>query len=52
MMMKVHGEIEVETRLPTSSIPRVSMRMKVGGSHTIQDIAVDQRAGSADKGLI
>ena len=41
--MRVSGEIEVETRLPTSSIPRVSMRLKVGNSHQIEDVVVDPR---------
>ena len=39
--MKVKGEIEVETRLPTSTIPRLSMRLKVGGNHQIEELYVD-----------
>jgi hypothetical protein len=48
--MQVHGEIEVETKLPTNNIPRVSMRLKVGGNHTLQDIVVDHRAANQEKG--
>jgi hypothetical protein len=41
VMMRVQGEIEVETKLP--SIPRVGMRLKVGNGSAIEDIAVDHR---------
>ena len=50
--MQVHGEIEVETKLPTNNIPRVSMRLKVGGNHTPQDIVVDHRAANLEKGTL
>jgi len=42
-MLKVHGEVEVDSRLPTSSIPRIGMRLKIGNGGTIEDIAIDQR---------
>jgi hypothetical protein len=45
LYIKVSGELEVETRLPTSSIPRLSMRLKVGNNHQIEDVVVDPRCG-------
>lgn len=45
IFMRVNGELEVETRLPTSSIPRLSMRLKVGNNHQIENVMVDPRCG-------
>jgi hypothetical protein len=44
-MMRVQGEIEVETKLPSNGgVPRVGMRLKVGNNGSaIEDIAVDHR---------
>lgn len=49
--MKLKGELEVETRLPTSAIPRVSMRLKVGNNYELEDVSVDPRAAEIGSNL-
>lgn len=46
LYMKIKGELEIETRLPTSAIPRISMRLKVGNNYELEDVSVDHRCSS------